>query len=102
MLCLKHSFQEMSSLVFIPALLYTPVLHAVHNRMASETRNNNTGGSIMFAVIDKKTNAVLRTCNTKETAIIAAQLEKDKLPSNERQQITAVALDDGGYEDIMF
>ena len=56
----------------------------------------------MFAVIDKKTNAVLRTCNTKETAIIAAQLEKDKLPSNERQQITAVALNDGGYEDIMF
>ena len=48
----------------------------------------------MFAVIDKKTTTVLRTCNTKETAIIAAQLEKDKLPSNERHQITAVALDD--------
>ena len=56
----------------------------------------------MFAVIDKETNTVLRTCNTNETAIIAAQLEKDKLPSNERHQITAVALDDGGYEDIMF
>ena len=56
----------------------------------------------MFAVIDKKTNTVLRTCNSKETAIIAAQLEKDKLPSNERPQITAVAFDDGGYEDILF
>ena len=56
----------------------------------------------MFAVIDKKRNTVLRTCNSKETAIIAAQLEKDKLPSNERPQITAVVLDDGGYEDILF
>ena len=34
--------------------------------------------------------------------MIAAQLEKDKRPSNERPKITAVALDDGGYEDIMF
>ena len=56
----------------------------------------------MFAAIDKRTNTVLRTCNSKETAIIAVQLEKDKLPSNERPQITAVVLDDGGYEDIMF
>ena len=56
----------------------------------------------MLAVIDKNTNSVLRTCNSKVAAIIAAQLKKYKLPSNELPQITAVAPDDGGYEDIMF
>ncbi len=57
----------------------------------------------MYAVI-KKTEpiAVLRTCNTKEAALIAAQLEKDKAPSAERSLITAVVMDDGGYEDILF
>ncbi len=57
----------------------------------------------MYAVI-KKTEPVriLRTCSTKETALIAAQLEKDRVPLNERSLITAVTLDDGGYEDILF
>ena len=57
----------------------------------------------MYAVI-KKTDPVtiLRTCNTREAAIIAAQLEKDKLPPAERSQVTAVSMDDGGYEDILF
>ncbi len=56
----------------------------------------------MYAVINKTTNDILQTCNTKETAIIAAQLEKDKHPVAERGSITAVVMDDGGYEDITF
>ena len=57
----------------------------------------------VFAVI-KKTDPiiVLRTCNTREAALIAAQLEKDKVETSERGSITAVAMDDGGYEDILF
>ena len=56
----------------------------------------------MFAVI-KKTDpiVILRTCNTKETALIAAQMEKDKAEASERGIITAVVMDDGGYEDIL-
>ena len=57
----------------------------------------------MFAVIRKtEPFTVLRTCRTKEAALIAAQLEKDRTPPAERGLITAVVLDDGGYEDILF
>ena len=57
----------------------------------------------MFAVIRKdEPVTVLRTCSTKEGAIIAAQLEKEKVEVAERGSITAVAMDDGGYEDILF
>ncbi len=57
----------------------------------------------MYAVIRKtEPFRVLRICGSKEAAIIAAQLEKDKAPLNERSLITAVVLDDGGYEDIKF
>ena len=57
----------------------------------------------MFAVIRKtEPFTVLRTCRTKEAALIAAQLEKDRTPPAERGLITAVLLDDGGYEDILF
>ena len=57
----------------------------------------------VFAVIRKtEPVTILRTCGTKEAALIAAQLEKDKIPVQERSQITAVVLDDGGYEDILF
>lgn len=57
----------------------------------------------MFAVIRKDEQVtVLRTCSTKEGAIIAAQLEKEKVEVAERGSITAVAMDDGGYEDILF
>ena len=57
----------------------------------------------MFAVIRKdKPVTVLRTCSTKEGALIAAQLEKEKVEVAERGSITAVAMDDGGYEDILF
>ncbi len=56
----------------------------------------------MYAVIEKTTRAVLRTCNTKEAALVACQLEKDKVGVAERSNITAVTMDDGGYSEIMF
>lgn len=57
----------------------------------------------MYAVIKKNDPIiVLRTCNTKEAALIATQLEKDKAPAVERGLITAVAIDESGYFDIKF
>ena len=56
----------------------------------------------MFAVIEKDTERVICECKTKEAAIIAAQLEKEKVGPAERRNITAVTLDDGGYTDILF
>ena len=56
----------------------------------------------MYAVIEKDTERVIRQCSTKEAAIIATQLEKEKVNPSDRQNITAVAMDDGGYSDIMF
>ena len=56
----------------------------------------------MYAVIEKTTRAVLRTCNTKEAALVACQLEKDKVGVAERCNITAVTMDDGGYSEILF
>ena len=57
----------------------------------------------MFAVIrTTEPVTVLQTCSTKETVIIACQLEKDKVPAGERGTIRAVALDDEGYTDILF
>ena len=48
----------------------------------------------MFAVIRKDEPViVLRTCSTKEAALIAAQLEKEKVDVAERGSITAVAMD---------
>lgn len=56
----------------------------------------------MYAVIRKPDDSILYTCNSKEAAMIAAQLEKSKLCPAERQNITAVALDDEGFTDILF
>ena len=56
----------------------------------------------MFAVIHKTDGSIIQTCNSKEAAIIAAQLVKSKVGMSDRQNITAVALDDGGYSDILF
>ncbi len=56
----------------------------------------------MYAVIEKGTDRIIRECKTKEAAIIAAQLEKEKVSLPDRSKITAVVLDDGGYTDIMF
>ena len=57
---------------------------------------------MMYAVIRKADDAIIRQCKSKEAAIIAAQLEKEKLAISERNTITAVTLDDGGYTDIMY
>lgn len=56
----------------------------------------------MYAVIRKTDDSVIHTYRTKEAALIAAQLEKEKLGIPDRNSITAVALDDGGFTDIMF
>ncbi len=56
----------------------------------------------MFAIIrTTEPVTVLQTCSTREAAIIACQLEKDKVPVRERGTIRAVVLDDEGYADIM-
>ena len=58
----------------------------------------------MYAIISTAEDGsidVLRTCHTKEAAIIAAQLEKDKVSPMKRRTITAVVMDDGGYQEII-
>ena len=58
----------------------------------------------MFAVIrENRDRSIthLRTCRSKEAAIIACQLEKDKISPAERSMIRAVAMDDEGYTDIV-
>ena len=57
----------------------------------------------MYAVI--KTNSdggidVLRICHNKESVIIACQLEKEIVSYDDRKNITAVIMDDGGYLEI--
>ena len=57
----------------------------------------------MYAVI--KTNSdggidVLRTCHSRESVIIACQLEKELAQYPERKNITAVIMDDGRYLEI--
>ena len=44
----------------------------------------------MYAVIRKTDDSVIYTCNSKEAAIVAAQLEKSKVGIADRQNITAV------------
>ena len=56
----------------------------------------------MYAVICKTDESVICTCGSKEAAIIAAQLEKSKAEPSDRQNITAVVMDDGGFSDILF
>jgi hypothetical protein len=56
----------------------------------------------MYAVIRKTDDFVIYTCNSKEAAIVVAQLEKSKVGIADRQNITAVVMDDGGFSDIMF
>ena len=43
----------------------------------------------MYAVIRKTDDFVIYTCNSKEAAIVAAQLEKSKVGIADRQNITA-------------
>ncbi len=57
----------------------------------------------MFAVIRTCPDGAtirLRVCRSWEAALIAAELEKDKLPLSERSSISAVSMDDGGYTEI--
>ena len=58
----------------------------------------------MFAVIrenrDRRITRLL-TCGTLEAVIIASQMEKNKVPLQERTTIRAVAMDDGGYTEIL-
>ena len=57
----------------------------------------------MFAVIRTGADGSitqLRICHSREAAIIAPQLEKDRLPMSERGSVTAVCMDDGGYTEI--
>ncbi len=58
----------------------------------------------MYAVIREnrdRSTTVLRTCRSREAIIVASQLEKDKVSPVERGLIRAVAMDDGGYTEIM-
>ena len=57
----------------------------------------------MYAVIKTSSDGginVLRTCHSRESVIIACQLEKEMVPYSERKNITAVIMDDGGYLEI--
>ena len=58
----------------------------------------------MYAVIRENRDrsiTQLQTCRTQEAAIVASQIEKDKVPLPERTTIRAVAMDDGGYAEIV-
>ena len=58
----------------------------------------------MYAVIrENRDRSItrLQTCRTQEAAIVASQMEKDKVPLQERTSIRAVAMDDGGYTEIV-
>ena len=57
----------------------------------------------MYAVIRRNedgSETPLRTCRTIECAIIASQLEKDRVSPAERKAIRAVAMDDEGYTEL--
>ena len=58
----------------------------------------------MFAVIRENRDrsiTCLLSCRTLEAVIVASQYEKSKVPLAERSAIRAVAMDDGGYTEIM-
>ena len=58
----------------------------------------------MFAVIrENRDRSItrLQICHTREAAIVASQMEKNKVPLAERTAIRAVAMDDGGYTEIV-
>ena len=58
----------------------------------------------MFAVIrENRDRSITRllSCRTLEAVIVASQAEKNKVPLAERSAIRAVAMDDGGYTEIV-
>ena len=58
----------------------------------------------MFAVIrENRDRSITRllTCGSLEAVIVASQIEKNKVPLQDRTTIRAVAMDDGGYVEIL-
>ena len=58
----------------------------------------------MFAVIrENRDRSITRllTSGSLEAVIVASQLEKNKVSFSERSTIRAVAMDDGGYTEII-
>ena len=58
----------------------------------------------MFDVIrENRDRSITRllTCGSLEAVIMALQLEKNKVPLQDRTTIRAVAMDDGGYVEIL-
>ena len=58
----------------------------------------------MFAVIrENRDRSITRllTCGSLEAVIVASQMEKNKVPFPDRSAIRAVAMDDGGYTEII-
>ena len=58
----------------------------------------------MYAVIrENRDRSITRllSCRTLEAAIVASQMDKNKVPLTERAAIRAVAMDDGGYVEIL-
>ena len=58
----------------------------------------------MFAVIrENRDRSITRllTCGTLEAVIVASQVEKNKVPLQDRTAIRAAAMDDGGYVEIL-
>ena len=58
----------------------------------------------MYAVIREnrdRTVTCLLTCGSLEAVIVASQMEKNKVPLQDRTTIRAVAMDDGGYTQIL-
>ena len=57
----------------------------------------------MYAVIRKNRDGkinVLRTCHSKESVIIAYLLEKEIVPHDDRRNVLAVVMDDGGWMEL--
>ena len=52
----------------------------------------------MYAVI--KDGTILQTCRTREAALLAAQIEKDKAAARDGTNISAVIMDDGGWMEL--
>ena len=58
----------------------------------------------MFAVIrENRDRSITRllTCGSLEAVIVASQVEKNKVPLQDRTAIRAVAMDAGGYTEII-
>ena len=58
----------------------------------------------MFAVIrESRDRSITRllTCGSLEAVIVASQMEKNKVPLQDRTTIRAVAMDGGGYTEIV-